>query len=379
MTTVPISLLYLITGQVKNARQHGFDVFMASADGKEREEVMKIEQTNHHILPFERDISLLQDLKSLFLTVQYIRKINPDIVHTHTPKAGLIGMLAAFICRVPIRIHTVAGMPLEGLTGLKKNVVFITEKLTYKLATNVWPNSNSLLNFIKEQRLTSEGKLDIIGQGTSNGIDLTEFNSKSIKTEILDTIKEKIQHDDNNIYLVSVGRIVSQKGINELVTVFEKIVKKKSNLRLILVGPFEDERDPISSKTRKAIEEMNEIISVGYSNKVKYYLHLADLLVFPSHREGFPNVPMQSGAMECPVIASKIKGNVDLITHKQTGLLHEVKNETDLEEKILFALENEIEVKKMTANLAKCIKEKFDRRYVQKEIINQYQKLLGNK
>lgn len=364
---------------MKNAELNGFEVYMASADGKEREEVMVIESLDHQILPFKRDISLWNDIKALYCTIKYISKINPDIVHTHTPKAGLMGMLAAKLCRVPIRIHTVAGMPLQGLTGAKKTVVTLTEKLTYWAANQVWPNSKSLLQFIKENKFTGEKKLKIVGAGSSNGIDLNDYNPMALQSSILKEVSESLNYDTQNYYLLFVGRIVSQKGINELISVFVKLLKEYTNLRLILVGPYENDRDPISDEARTLIDTVPEILSVGYSKKVKYFMSLADLLVFPSHREGFPNVPMQAGAMQCPVICSKVTGNVDIVKHMETGLLHKPKDADDLEKNIRFALNNKQKMKIMTKNHFEFIENKFSRTYVQSQLLLNYVNLLNEK
>jgi glycosyltransferase involved in cell wall biosynthesis len=371
-----MSLRFLIKGQMKNAHKNGFAVKMASADGEHLPEAKKYENVEHVIIPFERDISIFRDLKALLKTIYLFRKTKPQIVHTHTPKAGLLGMLAAKICRVPIRIHTVAGMPLEGLGGLKKKIVFITEKLTYSSANYIWPNSKSMVSFVNEHNLCNPSKINLIGQGSSNGIDLTQFNSNALESQILQEIKKSINYDDKLFYFSFVGRIVSQKGVNELVLAFLCVLKKYPHARLILVGPYENSRDPISPETKVSIDKNPEIISTGFSNKVKYFLHISDCLVFPSHREGFPNVPMQAGAMNCPVICSNITGNLNLIENNSTGLVHNLKDSNDIEEKMNYSINHPEKMQKLANNFLEYIRTNFQTNIVQKEIIDTYKNLL---
>lgn len=360
-----------------NASRNGFEVIMASADGDHLIEAKKIEQVRHKTLALKRDISIFSDLKALFQTIRFFLKEKPDIVHTHTPKAGLIGMLAAKLCRVPLRIHTVAGMPLVGLTGLKRSIVIFTEKLTYWAANHVWPNSYGLMDFILENRFTKPAKLKIIGEGSSNGINLSEFSEESFSEKISEQVKRDIGYSSDYKYMCFVGRIVSQKGIVELVSVFKQLQNKYTNWKLLLVGPFENDRDPVSAECVNEINSNPDIISTGYSDKVKYILKNADLCVFPSHREGFPNVPLQAGVLKCPIVCSEIVGNVEVVKHMNTGLLHEAKNELALYEQLDYAMNNPIKMQELAENNYKRIIEKFDRHFVQAEILRTYNKLLN--
>ena len=153
ITTVPISLHKLLQGQPQYMMQNGIEVILASSEGKEIPEVEKTTGLKVHILPLTRKISPSTDLRAVWQTYKLIKKEKPDIVHTHTPKAGVVGMLAAKLTGVPIRMHTVAGLPLMQATGFKRKILNAVERLTSWAATGIYPNSFALADFIKEQHL----------------------------------------------------------------------------------------------------------------------------------------------------------------------------------------------------------------------------------
>ncbi len=377
ITTVPISLKKLITGQMKYMKDHGFEVIMMSAVGSEVKEVVEYEECPHIIIPLTRKITPIQDLRALWILYKQLKEIKPDIVHSHTPKAGLIGMLAAWLARVPVRIHTVAGLPLETTQGLKRILLKNIERITYAAANHVWPNSQSLYNFILSNNLTRKNKLRIIGKGSSNGIKVEEFDASMLDHHILNEVKAKIKYAEVNKYLLFVGRLVKDKGIIELVEAFKNVSQEIDSLKLILVGPLEQDLDPLPEYILDEIENNKDILAVGYSDVVSYYMNLADVFVFPSHREGFPNAPMQAGLMDCPVVASIITGNVDLIEDQEDGLLFEKGNSRDLSLKIKQVLINPTETKHRTERFKKKILSKYRREKMHELILSAYTELLS--
>jgi glycosyltransferase involved in cell wall biosynthesis len=376
ITTIPLSLRKLLTGQMQYMQEHGFEVIMMSADGEGKTEVEKAEKVPHIVIPMTRQITPFQDLYSLFLLTYHFFKIKPDIVHSHTPKAGLLAMLAAKIAGVPIRIHTIAGLRFMTVTGFKRTVLVSMEKLTYWAANHVWANSFSILEYAKIHKLCPPTKLDIIGKGSSNGIDLNKFSKNSLVEKEIEETKKLINYSKDNIYLLSVGRMVKDKGIEELVIAFLAVQKVNTQLKLILLGPFEDELDPLSIETKTSIKNNKDIIHVHWSDKVENFMTIVNILIHPSHREGFPNVLLQAGAMECPIICSDIDGNIDIVRHQETGLLFKVKNIEDLVEKLKFALNNNDLLLRCKEMLFSEIKEKFDRKAVHQSILNQYLSLI---
>ncbi len=377
ITTVPMALRYLLPGQMRFMADNGFEVLMISADGRELAEVIEAEKCRHIIVPMTRKITPLQDIKCLFKLIRIFRKEKPDIIHTHTPKAGLLGMLAAKICGIKIRIHTVAGLPLMAETGFKYRLLKFIEKLTYAASSQVWPNSNSLLEFITEHKLTDPQKLRIIGKGSTNGIDLNRFNPDILDEKVITEIKGQINYSAQNIYILCIGRLVVDKGIAELVTVFSLLQKGYPSLKLVLVGDYETTLDPLPMATLNEIEKNDAILHINWTNHVAYYIYLANYFVFPSHREGFPNVLLQAGAMQLPVICSRITGNIDIVANNETGLLFETGNDQQILSLLEYAITQPQHMQIMAKKLQQEIQENYRQENIWQNILAAYKTLVN--
>ena len=377
ITTAPISLKVLLSGQMKYMQENGFEVVMVSSDGKELGDVKANEGCRHHIIPMTRRMTPFADVRCLWLLYRFFKKEKPAIVHSHTPKAGLLSMLAAKLAGVKIRIHTIAGLRFVTTKGFSRRVLIFMEKLTGKAATHVWPNSFSLEKYIKENKLVSPAKLEVIGWGSSNGIKLSRYSPVAIEEEKLQVTKKLIQYDSSLIYFLSVGRIVHDKGMDELLNAFVRLYSINPAVRLLLVGAFEDEVDPVSDTTRQLINTHPAVIMAGWSDAVEYFMPLSFALVHPSHREGFPNVLLQAGAMGCPVICSRIDGNIDIVKHQQTGLIFEVKNEDELYSQLKYALENPAILHQYATTLRQQIEQYFDQPIVHSLLHKKYMELLA--
>jgi len=367
----------LLQGQMRFMHEHGFDVVMISADGKELDAVKNNEQCPHIIVPMTRQITPLKDIRCLLQLIRIFKKEQPDIVHSHTPKAGLLGMMAAKICGVKLRIHTVAGLPLMVEKGFKYHLLKFTEKLTYAAASHVWPNSNSLLQFITQAKLAKPAKLKVISRGSSNGINLKRYNTAALDATVIEQVKRTISYNQSHIYLLCIGRLVKDKGIIELVTVFTALQKEFPSLQLVLVGSFEVTLDPLPQTVLDQIIANPGIIHIEWTDKVPYYMHIADYFVFPSHREGFPNVLLQAGAMQLPIICSRITGNVDIVEHNHTGLIFDTADEIQMKQHIRYALNNAPAMKEMANRLATVINANFEQQNFWNEMLRTYNSLLG--
>jgi glycosyltransferase involved in cell wall biosynthesis len=376
ITTAPISLNLLLKGQMRFMQENGFEVVMVSSEGKEWDEVIATEQCRHQVIPMTRRLTPFADLRSLWRLYRFIRKEKPDIVHSHTPKAGLLGMLAAKFAGVKVRIHTVAGLRFMTSKGLTRKILVSMEKLTAKAATNVWPNSFSLLQYMTEHKLANKKKMEVIGLGSSNGINLSRFSASAINPGTLQKIKASVNYDEKLICFLSVGRIVHDKGIDELVDAFTRINQQNPSTRLILVGEYEDDMDPVSEATKKILKEHPAIIMTGWSDQVEYYMQFSFALIHASHREGFPNVLLQAGAMLCPIICSRIEGNIDIVDNDQTGLIFDVNNADQLFDKMQFALAHPDQVKACAQALRHRIETHFDQPVLHQKLLSRYRETL---
>jgi glycosyltransferase involved in cell wall biosynthesis len=390
ITTVPISLHLLLAGQFKFMRENGYDVFAMSADGKEVDEVVK-EGVMHIAIPFTRKITPWQDLRCLFQLLRFIRNERPDIIHTHTPKAGLIGMLAARICNVPIRMHTVAGLPLMEASGLKRRILEFTEAITYACATNVYPNSAGLKRFIEKQFGIGAPKLKVIGKGSSNGIDTDYFKStEALYTDSL-SIRKQYHFTGDDIVFCFIGRVVRDKGIVELVHAFQSLRQarsvsegdneikgvegKKAGTKLLIVGHFEEDLDPLPAEVMLFLKEDPDVVLAGFQRDIRPWLLASDAFVFPSYREGFPNVVMQASLLQVPSIVSDINGCNEIITANETGLIVPPKN-TEALAGAMKQLASDDGMRRNFGILARAyVAGNFDRKVIWEGLLEEYRRV----
>jgi glycosyltransferase involved in cell wall biosynthesis len=374
ITTVPISLKILLKGQHQFMSNH-YEVVGISSKGKELQEVQTEEGIR--VIPIEmtRTISPLMDFKSLFKLYKLLRKEKPLIVHTHTPKAGIVGMLAAKFAGVPNRLHTVAGLPLMEATGNKRKLLDFVERLTYRCATKVYPNSQGLYDFILKNNFTSREKLKVIANGSSNGINASYFDPELFSANDKQTLKTNLGITPEDFVFIFVGRLVADKGINELIQAFQKIAEETNGVKLLLVGAFEPDLDPLEPETLYEITANNKIISVGFQKEVRPYLAVGGCLAFPSYREGFPNVVMQAGAMGLPSIVTNINGCNEIVIEGENGILIPVKNSSAMYEAMNKMMVNDNFREKLQKNARQMIVTRYEQQVVWAAILAEYKRL----
>lgn len=325
ITTAPVSLHLLLTGQLEYFRGKGFSLFVVSSDGPEKNHITS-SGIPFFSVPFTRRITPVNDLICLIRLIFILRKIKPDIVHTHTPKAGFIGMIASFVCGVPHRLHTVAGLPWIEFRGVKRKLLVLIEYLTYCCAHRVYPNSKGLLKFISSLFPSLTHKFKIIANGSSNGIPVHYFTPDEEMLLKGNDLRRGLGIDKTTISIGFIGRLVSEKGIAELLEAFKLLLSTHQHVKLILVGNFEPERDKLCEKDVLFIKECRHIYYAGFQQDVRPWIMAMDIFVFPSYREGFPNALLQAACMARPCIASDIIGNNEIVQHEYSGLLVESKN-----------------------------------------------------
>lgn len=369
ISTIPLSLDVLLQGQLRMLSEH-YEVVGVSSPGEELDKVAKREGIRTIAVPMERKISPFKDLVSLFRLIRLFHREKPWMVHSLTPKAGLLAMTAAWICRVPVRIHMFTGLVFPTTTGLKQKILMATDSITCACATNILPEGKGVKKDLEHFRITSK-PLQIIGNGNINGIDLEFFDRTP---EVLE-LAEKYRKEEV-VTFCFVGRIVRDKGMNELVAAFQRLHQAYPNTRLILVGPFEEKLDPVLPETRQAIEQHAAIEWMGWQNDIRPFLAASEVFVFPSYREGFPNVVLQAGAMGLPSIVTDINGSSEIITEGVNGSIIPSQNEEALYKAMEKLLDTE-ERRKLAQQARPQIANRYERKALWKELLKFYRSLEG--
>ncbi|MBQ4819557.1 glycosyltransferase family 4 protein [Aquimarina sp. MMG016] len=377
VTTVPRSLGGLLQGQLKFMSQH-YQVIGVSSTGEGRlEEVGKKEGIE--VIPIEmtRKITPVQDLKAVYKLYKLFKKEKPDIVHSHTPKAGTLSMMAAKLAGVPHRLHTIAGLPLLVAKGSKRKLLDAVEKLTYGCATMIYPNSFGLNDIIIQNKYTKPSKLKVLANGSSNGIDTSFFDPALYSEEDNLKLRNELEITPNDKVIVFVGRLVKDKGINELILAFKRLSKEHTDCKLLLVGTYEKDLDPLLPETEDEINTNPSIIFVGWQNDVRPYFAISDILAFPSYREGFPNVVMQSAAMGLASVVTDINGCNEIITEGNNGLIIPVEDAEALYISVKKLVADDKLRNDISNNARESITTRYERVYVWEQILKEYKSLLN--
>ena len=365
--TVPQSLGFCREVMIK-MRAMGYDMVAVTSPGPELDNLRDKDGFHCVAVPMERHISIVNDLKSLMRMISVFRKEKPQVVHSMTPKAGMICMVAAWLTRVPVRIHTFTGLVWPTATGLKRKILMMTDWLTCACATHVIPEGQGVLNDLKNGGITKK-PMKVLGYGNVKGVDMERFSPARFKAT----------KNPDVFTFVFVGRIVGDKGINELVEAFVKLHDKHKNTRLVLVGKYEHELDPVSDKTRKLIDTNDGIDACGpkYGDDLLQMYVNADCFVMPSYREGFPNTVLEAGAMGLPSIVTDINGSREIIEYEKNGLIVPSKNANALYDAMERMLTDDKARKIMKSNAREMIVSRFERGFVQKCQIEFYKRILN--
>ena len=376
ITTVPSSMGGLLKGQLKFMTQYYKVIGISSTANGMLDKVSSSQAIDTIPVEMTRKITPLKDLVAAYKLYKIFKRERPYIVHTHTPKAGTLGMIAAKLSGVPNRLHTIAGLPLVEAKGPKRTLLNLVEKITYACATKIYPNSFGLQDIILENKFTNKSKLKVLGNGSSNGI-ITSYYDKSLYSDSEKLkLKENLGISPNDFAFVFVGRLVADKGLNELIGAFVNIEKQFNNVKLLLVGPYESDMDPLSNTTMEIIEKHDKIIALGWQDDVRPYFAISNGLVFPSYREGFPNVVLQAAAMKLPCIVTNINGCNEIIINNKNGIVIPVKNTQALFDsmKQLYMLPKDERLRMGDISRVNIVS-KFEQKFVWEAILNEYKAL----
>ncbi len=365
IATIPLSLGFF-KGQIQVLKT-SFEILLISSPGQLLVDICEKEKVRGYPVVMKREISFFKDFVSLFKLIKLFYSIKPEVVHGSTPKAGLLSMIAAWLNKVPTRIYYVHGLRYQGVNGFKKKLLILMEKLSCYFASNVYAVSFGVKEVMEKEGITKK-KIQIIGNGSVNGIDLDYFSTAH--PNVLN-LKENYNLTSKNFVFGFVGRLVKDKGIQELVLAFLKINKINPETRLLLVGDYENE-DPIEFEIKKEIENNSNIINVGFQKDVRSFLKMMNVFVFPSYREGFGVSIMEAGAMEIPVISSNIIGCNEIIENGVNGILIRPKSKEDLFKAMRTMLKESKDLNVLGENSRKLIFRKFEQKKLWKNTLNSY-------
>ena len=371
-STVATSLNTFCRGTLRDLSRL-YDVVAVSTPDHELQELAEREGIRVIGVPMSRPIAPLRDLVSLWRLIRVFRRERPTMVHSITPKAGLLSMIAAWICRVPVRLHTFTGLVFPTATGLKKRILILTDRITCACATHIVPEGEGVKADLINYNITRK-PLQVLGYGNIRGIDLDHYRRSPEVMEKALTLRKP-----NIFTFVFIGRVVRDKGIDELVEAFSLLHSEHPQTRLILVGRAEDSLDPVSPNTRRTIDSHPAIEAVGSQSDDRPWLAASDALVFPSYREGFPNVVIEAGALDLPSIVTDINGSREIIVHGQNGIIVPPRNAQALLQAMTQFVQNPQATQAMALKARQMIASRFEKSFVQKCLFDYYNQILGEK
>lgn len=368
-STVPTSLKTFLAGSVEPMMER-YDLVLVSSPDKELDEMHRQYGVKTIGVEMERRMSPMKDLTSLWKLISVFRKERPYMVHSMTPKAGLLCMLAAWITRVPRRVHTFTGLVWPTASGVSKRILMFTDWLTCACATHIIPEGRGVMDDL--QRHVTRKPMRVLGYGNVRGVDMEYWCRENA-----DAGKIRSLNDNGVFTFVFVGRIVRDKGINELVEAFMRL-HKKQRVRLLLTGRFEDQIDPISDEARRQIEECADIVCTGTQSgrDLLACYAVADCFVFPSYREGFPNTVLEAGAMGLPSIVTDINGSREIIENGKNGLIVEPKNVDALAAAMERMVTDKAVREMMAGNARQMIASRFEQGFVRKCLFDFYDEIM---
>ena len=371
-TTVPMSLEAFCNGMLKELSEK-YEVVGLSSPGEALEEIASREGVRVIAVPMERHISPVKDLMALIKMIRVFLQEKQTMVHSMTPKAGLLCMIAAWLTRVPVRVHTFTGLVWPTSTGLKRKILMATDWLTCACATHIIPEGEGVKSDLIAGKITKK-PLKVLGYGNVMGVDMERF---SRRPEVM-KLAEKLR-DESMFTFVFVGRIVKDKGINELCEAYERIHKQHPKTKCWLIGRYEDNLDPITAESRRLIEESgNGLEAVGRKSgdELLAYYAAADCFVMPSYREGFPNTVLEAGAMGLPSVVTDINGSREIIEDGKNGVIVPSQNAEALYEAMLNMLIDKEKREYMASNARHLIETRYEQRFVRQCLYDFYKEVL---
>jgi len=378
ITPVFFTVRAIFEGQNRFLADNGFEVHVVTSPDPSSSEVANAEGFQHHSVHFSRSITILQDIKTISRLIGLIREIKPDIVHTHTSKGGFVGMTASVLAGVRHRVHSIAGWTADIRGPITGNALLLCEKLTINLATEVLVNSRSLMDYLVSAGHLNPQRAHVLGQGSSNGVNLDRFSPEELLPSRRTGIRSQYGIREEDVVIASLGRIMAEKGIMELLEAFKAL--DDDHTILLLIGSLEKEsRGGLPDGVLNTLQGHPRIRVTGWTDDVPGFLSASDILVHPSHHEGLPNAVLQGSAMQLPCIASRVRGNIDAVKDGETGILFENGNVKQLTDCFRKLISDKSLRMRLGRQGRKYMAERFDRGKVSGLLLAFYLSFLTNK
>ena len=372
--TVPSSLDVFCRGLLRELSE-SYEVVALSSPGDELSVIACREGVRTIAVEMERHIALVKDLVSLFRLVWVLRRERPAIIHSMTPKAGLLCMMAAWLARVPVRVHTFTGLVFPTSKGLKRRILMLTDALTCACATHVIAEGQGVRNDLLNFGITRK-PVRVLGYGNVRGIDLVHYERTPEVMQRAAEIRREIGANVDSFVFIAVGRLVGDKGIRELVVAFNRLLKEHLDAHLLLVGDEEPQLDPLPAATKATITACPNIHSVGNQADVRPYYAAANALVHASYREGFPNVVIEAGAMQLPCIVTDINGSREIIITNQNGFIVPPHDADSLYAAMLRFADDTQLVGTLSSNARRLVAERYEQGFV-RQCLKDFYKEIG--
>lgn len=375
VSTVTFFVATQLRKQINDLVNSGIDVTIIAGDDDFGVKYTNFLNVDFIKVSIDRKINIFSDCLSLLKLIFLFKCKKFDIVHSTTPKAGLLCALAGWITRVPVRIHTFTGQPWIAEKGMKKWILILCDKIIGFLNTQCYTDSASQRNFLIHQGIIKASRLSVICQGSLAGVDITRFNPEKFSTQDKCKLKSELGISDSASVILFVGRVAADKGINELLCAFKKIILNNIDCYLLIVGPMEEEGQVILNKLLEpTIKSRLKII--GFSESPENYMSIANIFCIPSYREGFGTVVIEAAAMKVPSVGSDIYGLSDAIINHETGILVPVRNCEALYLALTNILINESFRLTMANKAYNRVLKHFDSSVLSNALIIEYKKLL---
>jgi len=364
--------------QILDMKRAGFEVTIISSKGKSLSKFLKENNINYININISRKISIITDIASLYKLYKAFKIHSFDIVHSTTPKAGLLVSIAGFLAHIPIRLHTFTGQVWMNSRGIKKIILKLADKVTIKLNTSCYADGLSQVFYLKDEGVINSNKeIKVFGDGSLSGVDLRRFNSKIWAPRKQELLK-KYNINNSNLKIIFVGRVTFDKGIMDLIQAFTILLGRFRKYDLILLGPIENESNLISEKILNQIKTSKNIHHFDYSDTPEIFYTMGDLFCLPSHREGFGTSVIEAASMGLATVGTNVIGLVDSILNNRTGILVPVRDSISLANALEEMLEDEGKRKTMSTFAFKRAQENYDSNIVNKYVVDEYFRLVDN-